>query len=145
MSFFFIIISYHLGHDVTGDIITPFKKIIKNPLLSILLFVLSYIHLKIGNYLFLSDRIIIIIINIIHCFIQGLCISLIILLIIDIINEIIFFDKHFFKCPLCKGKKFIDEKKFNKMERCKYCFNTCGYKNPVFFMPRFFCEKCEGK
>ena len=117
-----------------------FKNITNKPLLLILIIFLSYINIKLGKYLILSDKIFINIINIIYSILQGTSIVFIIIIIreVSIIKTKVI-------CPLCEGNKFIKESIFMKMERCKSCSKDCGYERVLYTYLRGFCEGCKGK
>ena len=122
-----------------------FGNIINKPPVLIFIIFLSYINIKLGKRLILSDKIFVNLINIIYSILQGIFIVFIILIIIEVSNN-----TAQIKCPLCQGNKFIEERIFMKMKRCKDCSQNCGYKNDnssncCDCSHRGFCLPCLGK
>ena len=108
----------------------------------ILIIIFSSLNTLLGYYIYSSNNIFIIILNIIHSFILGTSIIFNLILLYHKIKENYL---NSIKCPLCNGNKFIYENIFNEMERCEYCYKDMGYKNPNYLTGRYFCEKCNGK
>mgnify|MGYP002627445942 CR=1 FL=1 len=134
----FSIISHNSFANVLKEKEILFKNITDSPLVLILIIVLSYLNTKLGNYLILSDKILINLINIIYCILQGTCTVYMILIIEELISL-----KTQIECPLCEGNKFIEEIIFRNMERCKICTDDVGY-DRICTPRRGFCESCKG-
>ena len=140
ISFFLVYFNYPIDRSVKKYSNTFFETILEKPKLIIIIFSLSALNIIIGYYLLLSNDGFIILLNIIYFIIQGTCIVLIIFILSAKIRTP---NDNIIICPLCEGKKFIDEKTFNQMERCKDCGIYCGYEDSL--REKKFCKKCEGK
>ena len=127
ISFFLVYFNYPID-SVKKYSNTFFENILEKPKLIIIIFSLSVLNIIIGYYLLLSNDGFIILLNLIYFIIQGTCIVLIIFILY---RKIRFQNDNIIICPLCEGKKYIDEKKFNQMERCKDCGIYCGYEDTL--------------
>ena len=135
------ILSHNSFENVLREKEILFKNISDSPLLLILIIFLSYINTKFGKYLISSDKIFINVINIIYSIIQASSIIFMVLIILDV-RDI----KVQIECPLCLGNKFIEERIFREIERCKFCSKGCGYEGGKCCSDRReFCHVCKGK
>ena len=136
----FSIISHDSFMDVLREKEILFKNIKESPVLLALILFLSFMNTKLGKCLISSDKTFINIINIIYSILQGASMLFMILIIFQILEL-----KALVKCPLCEGNKFIEERIFNKMERCIRCSKDCGYGRKECTSKRGFCKECKGK